>query len=75
MDNTKGVLRVIINSQSVMKAEILAEVKKVGNGVKEHRRETKVEFKKAAQRMDRLGKSLAFLECDVPSRTIQYLRS
>lgn len=68
MDDTKKMLRAIINGQSAMKQELLTEIKKVKTDVVEHRQETKMGFEKVNSRIDKLGKSLAYLEDDAPTR-------
>lgn len=68
MDDTKKMLRAIINGQSALKEEILAEVKKVRTDISEHKQETKSGFEKVNKRVDSLGSSLAYLEDDAPTR-------
>ena len=68
MDDVKKMFRTIVNGQSAMKQELLSEIKKVRNDVKAHRRETKIGFKEVNERLDKQGKSLAYLEDDAPTR-------
>ena len=79
MDDTKKMLRAVINGQSAMKSELITKIdsveKKLGGGIdgldgKLDRLEKKVDggFKKVNERIDKLGKSLAYLEDDAPTR-------
>lgn len=67
MDDTKTMLRSIINGQSSMKSELLTEIKKLNKRVNSF--ETKMDegFKEVNKRVDKLGKSLAYLEDDAPT--------
>jgi len=72
MDDTKKMLRTIINGQSLMKSELLGKIdnldKKI-DGVKEDlSTEIKGVEKRLTERIDKLGKSLAYLEDDAPTR-------
>lgn len=67
MNDTKKMLTAIINGQSALKQELLTEIKKVKKDVADHREETKVGFLKVNERIDKLGRSLAYLEDDAPT--------
>ena len=68
MDQVQKMLRAIINGQSAMKSELLAEIKKVRDELNEFRQETKYELKKTNKRIDTIGLQLANLEDDAPTR-------
>lgn len=67
MDDTKKMLRAIINGQSALKSELLGEIKKVSADLNNHRQETKNGFEKVTARIDKIGKQLAYLEDDTPT--------
>lgn len=71
MDDTKKMLRVIINGQSAMKSELLGEIhkvdKKLGSDIASLRKETKEGFEKLTKRVDKIGLQVANLEDDVPT--------
>jgi len=74
MDDTKKMLRAIINGQSSMKSELLSEIHKVDKKVDNLEKKVNdgfknvgLEFKKVNERIDKLGKSLAYLEDDAPT--------
>jgi DNA repair exonuclease SbcCD ATPase subunit len=74
MDDTKNMLRTIINGQSSLKSELLGEIKKVDKKIddvdgkiEDLKKETRQGFKEVNKRIDKLGKSLAFLEDDAPT--------
>ena len=68
MDDTKKMLRAVINGQSAMKEELLGEIRKVDKKV--DKLDTKIDGveKRLTKRIDRLGKQLAYLEDDAPTR-------
>ena len=72
MDDTKKMLRVIINGQSVMKSELLGEINKLrketNKGFEEVDKKMTTLEKNLTNRIDRLGKSIAYLEDDTPTR-------
>jgi len=68
MDDTKKMLRTIINGQSAMKSELLGEIKKVDKKVDLLKKSMDKGFKDVNARVDKLGKSLAYLEDDAPTR-------
>lgn len=65
-------LRAVINGQSTLKSELIQKIdgveKKLGGRVDSLEKEVRTGFKKVNQRIDRLGKSLAYLEDDTPTR-------
>jgi hypothetical protein len=67
-DNTNKMLRAIINGQSIMKSELITEIRKVDKKVDSLKEETGQGFKNVNERIDKLGKSLAYLEDDAPTR-------
>lgn len=79
MDDTQKMLRAIINGQTTLKQELLNEVKKVAQKVDEVDMEVKKVDKKLDKvernltgRMDKIGKQLAYLEDDAPTREEHY---
>lgn len=72
MDDTKKMLRAIINGQSALKSELVGRIdkleKKVDKGfVEVHEKIDDVE-KRLTTRIDKLGCQLAYLEDDAPTR-------
>ena len=72
-------LRAIINGQSAMKSEILGKIgkldgkieqldKKLTNRIDKLEKKANIGFKGINGRIDKLGKSLAYLEDDTPTR-------
>lgn len=79
MGDTKKMLRAVINGQSAMKSELITKIdaveKNLGGRIdgvegKLVKLEKKMDggFKKVNERIDKLGKSLAYLEDDTPTR-------
>lgn len=72
MDDTKKMLKLIINGQSQMKAELLGEIKKIDKKVdsKFDRLDKKIDGVEVrlTKRIDKIGKAVAFLEDDTPTR-------
>lgn len=74
MDDTKKMLRIIINGQSSLKSELLTEIKRVEKGLTEMIKqnskeinENKILTKKNGKRLDMIGKTLAVLDDDAPT--------
>ncbi|OGM25450.1 hypothetical protein A2715_05375 [Candidatus Woesebacteria bacterium RIFCSPHIGHO2_01_FULL_39_32] len=78
MDEVKSLFRKIVNGQSVLKQELLVEIKKVNSkvdglegrmktGQNSIRKEMREGFKKVNSRLDKIGKSVAYLEDDAPT--------
>src|SRR5688572_9058134 len=79
MDDTKNMLRAIINGQSAMKEELVGEIRKVNKKIEDvrsdlsHKIDTLSEQLNAVEtnltrRVDKLGLQLAGLEDDAPTR-------
>jgi septal ring factor EnvC (AmiA/AmiB activator) len=79
MDDTKVMLRAIINGQSALKQELAADIEKLRLELKEeiknvrqdiaaHQQETKKADTGLTKRLDKLGRQLAYLEDDAPTR-------
>lgn len=72
MDDTNKMLRMVINGQSTMKSELLTEIhkvdKKLSGRIDGLDKKMDKGFKEVNQRIDKLGKSLAYLEDDAPTR-------
>ena len=67
MDDVTKMFRTIVNGQSAMKQELLGEIKKTNSGVGSLRNEMREGFKKVNKRLDAIGKSVAYLEDDLPA--------
>jgi hypothetical protein len=71
MDDTKKMLRAVINNQSSLKGELLDEIGKLRKGMNAGFEEQKKESRRVetnlTKRIDRVGKSLAYLEDDTPT--------
>ncbi|OGM21637.1 hypothetical protein A2955_02315 [Candidatus Woesebacteria bacterium RIFCSPLOWO2_01_FULL_37_19] len=72
MDEVKKILRAVINGQSALKQGLLAEIKKLRvEFTSKHdslQKEMRDGFRKVNDRLDKQGKSLAYLEDDAPTR-------
>ena len=68
MDNTQKMLQAIINGQSALKQELVREIKKVDRKVDNVHSELQTLRKDITKRVDQIGKSLAYLEDDTPTR-------
>ena len=72
MDNSKKMLRAIINGQSALKEELLKKIDvvetKLSGRIDSLEKKMDSGFKNVNKRIDRLGKSLAYLEDDAPTR-------
>ena len=68
MDDVKKMFRTIVNGQSAMKQELLVKIEGVDKKVAVLSKETKEGFKEVNERLDKQGKSLAYLEDDAPTR-------
>ena len=67
MDDTKKMLRVIINGQSAMKSELLTKIDGLGKKVDNLDVEVEKANRNLTKRIDKLGKQLAYLEDDAPT--------
>lgn len=74
MDDTKKMLRTIINGQSSIKSELLTEIKRMEKSLTEMIKqnskeinENKILTKKNGKRLDMIGKTLAVLDDDAPT--------
>jgi len=68
MDDTKKMLRAVINGQSAMKSELITKIDSVDKKVDKLDNKIDGFEKRSAQRIDKLGKQLAYLEDDAPTR-------
>ncbi len=72
MDNIQTMLKAIINGQSAMKEELIKKIDNVEKNLSTRidKLENKVDtgFEKVNKRIDNLGKQLAYLEDDTPTR-------
>ncbi|OGM61443.1 hypothetical protein A2961_00955 [Candidatus Woesebacteria bacterium RIFCSPLOWO2_01_FULL_39_21] len=72
MNDTRKMLRAIINGQSAMKGELLGEIRKIDKKLSLDigglRRETREGFKGLTKRVDTIGLQVARLEDDAPTR-------
>jgi uncharacterized phage infection (PIP) family protein YhgE len=60
-------IRALINGQTAMKQELLTEINKVDKKVDSLKNNMREGFKKVNDRLDKQGKSLAYLEDDTPT--------
>jgi predicted nucleic acid-binding Zn-ribbon protein len=67
MDDTKKMLQAVINGQGALKEELLKVIEKVDLKVDGLQEEIRGGFKKVNTGLDKLGKSLAYLEDDAPT--------
>lgn len=67
-DDLKKMLVSVANGQSAMKQELLKEIKELRDQLTEHKIETREGFEQVNKRIDILGKQLAYLEDDTPTR-------
>lgn len=71
VDSNDKMIRAIVNSQSSMKQELLERISKLDRklGCRIDRLEIKTEdgFIKVSERLDKIGKSVAYLEDDTPT--------
>jgi len=72
MDDTKKMLRAIINGQTTLKGELLSKIDKVDKKLSDKidsldQKVDRVE-KNLTKRIDNIGKQLAYLEDDTPTR-------
>ena len=68
MDEVMKMLRAIINGQSAMKQEVLGKIDKVDKKVDQLGEKLNAVEKGLTHRIDKLGKQLAYLEDDAPTR-------
>ncbi len=72
MDEVKKMFQTLVNGQSSLKQEILKELKKVNTRIDAVdsglRTDMKKGFTKIVKRLDVIGKTVAFLEEDTPTR-------
>ncbi len=70
MDDTKKLLRAVINGQSALKGEFIKKIdgldKKLTGRIDDFEVKMDGGFQKVNERIDKLGKSLAYLEDDAP---------
>jgi len=67
MDDVKQMFRKLINGQSLMKSEVLGEIRKVDKKVEDLREETRNGFKEVNKRIDKIGMQTASVEDDTPT--------
>jgi hypothetical protein len=71
MDDTKAMLKAIINGQSAMKAELLTKIdsveKKLGNRIDSLDKKIDGVEKRLTERIDKIGLQVASLEDDTPT--------
>lgn len=68
MDDNQKMLRAIINGQTTLKQELVNKINQVDQKVDSLREELHTFRKDLTDRVDRLGKSLAYLEDDISTR-------
>jgi tetrahydromethanopterin S-methyltransferase subunit G len=67
MDETKKMLRAIINGQSKLREEMLTRFNNIDKRFKGLEQRMEEGFKNVNKRIDRLGKQLAYLDDDAPT--------
>ncbi|RJQ26351.1 hypothetical protein C4577_03800 [Candidatus Parcubacteria bacterium] len=71
-DDANKMLRIIINGQSTFRQEVLGKIDKLDKKMDDLRTELKTDIKAIEQnlteRIDKVGKQLAYLEDDTPTR-------
>jgi hypothetical protein len=77
MDDTKKMLRAIINGQSALRDDLIREIRKgdesLSRRIDSLENEIRNGFQKVNKRIDRLGKQLAYLDDDAPTGEKQKL--
>ena len=68
MDDTKKMLRAVINGQSAIKEELLEKISGVDKKLDNLEKKVDGGFQTVNERIDKLGKSLAYLEDDTPTK-------
>ena len=68
MDDIRKILQAILSGQNALKQELSVKIDKVDQKVDSLREEVHVFQEDITKRVDRLGKSLAYLEDDAPTR-------
>lgn len=67
MDDTKKMLRAIMNGQSAMKQELLDRIKQLSDNFNDFKLETSENFKKLTNRLDMIGRQVANVDDDAPN--------
>ena len=71
-DDTKNMLRAIINGQSNFRQEVLGKIDKLDKKVEQigEKLDNKLDGveKRLTERIDKIGKQLAYLEDDIPTK-------
>jgi BMFP domain-containing protein YqiC len=68
MEEIMKMLRAVINTQSLLREEIVKLRKDMNNGFKEAKENDIQTEKRLTNRIDKIGKSVAYLEDDAPTR-------
>lgn len=72
MDEVQKMFQALVNGQGAMKSELLTKIdgldKKLSGRIDGLEEKMDTGFKKVNSRLDKLGKSLAYLEDDAPTR-------
>lgn len=67
LDHIEKLVIGVVNGQSAMKGELLMEIHKVDKKLEDFREETKKNFEKVNERIDKIGMQEANLEDDAPT--------
>lgn len=67
-DDTKQMLRIIINGQSSFRQEVLGEIDKLDKKIDGVEKNLVERIDKVEGRLDKIGRQLAYLEDDTPTR-------
>ena len=68
MNDIKSMLRAVINGQSAMKEELMAMIDRNSVDIRKLGRDMNSGFQEVNKRLDRQGKSIAYLEDDAPTK-------
>lgn len=68
MDEVRKILQAILAGQTALKQELVSKIDRVDQKVDNLREELHIFKNDITKRVDRLGKSLAYLEDDAPTR-------
>ncbi len=75
MDDTQKMLQAIIHGQKALKQELVHQINNVRDGVKDLKVGLYSVEKNLTNRINKIGKSLAYLEDDTPSKEEFYALS
>ncbi len=68
MEEIKKMLRAVINAQSALREEFLGQIAKVRQEIGETKEDVRNAEKRLTARIDKIGKTVAYMEDDTPTR-------